>query len=68
MLNFLQNDSGFKVRSEEMADRRNSEQNWSALLPLLSSDERDELSSRGVLVLRSDTRSCVLQSSRQGGP
>lgn len=64
----LQDDTGHEVRSEEVADWRDSEQDRPAVLPLLPSDERDELPARGLLVLRGDKRPRVLQPRREGGP
>lgn len=49
-----------EIWSEEVANRWNSEQNWPTLLSLLPKNERDQLSSRGIFVLCSDSWKGIL--------
>lgn len=57
----FQDDTGHKIRPQKVADRRDRQQDRPALLPLLSTYQRDELPARGLFVLRGDTRSRLLQ-------
>lgn len=66
-ISLFQGDTRHEVRAEEVADRRDREQDRSTLLPLLPTHQRDQLPSRGLLVLRGDTGPRILQPRRQGG-